>query len=641
LAESRLMVVIGAKMDEFNKAMQGVSGKLQSIGGNMTAAGTTLTKGLTVPLLAAGGAVFGLAQKTANMGDEIQKAALRTGFSTEAISELKHAAELSGTSIDSLETGIKRMASTIYDAGQGMGTATDALGSLGLSYEQLSGLSPEEQFVTIAGALADVEDATTRAALAQDLFGRSGTDMLPMLADGSEGLAAMRQEAHELGIVFDQEAADAAAQFNDDLDRLKKAFGGTFQELANKLIPIFVDDLIPALRENLIPIVQTLADKIGELIEWFANLSPEAQKWIGIALGIAVALGPILVIAGMLITAIGAIAGVLSAPVILIGLLIAAIIAVGVAIYNWIQGNEEAKEKLSAAWQAIKDALSGAWDALKELAQVATEAIQAFWEQHGETIMAVLSIVWDQIVNIVTTAINIVKGIIEFVTAIIQGDWSAAWEAIKGIGETVWNFIKTSAENTFKMLQLALQLIWTAIRDKAIEVWENMKQRVIEKANQLYTDARQRLENLWGYIKSIPSQALSWGRDIIQGIWDGIKQKWEDLKSGIKDIVNSIKDAFDPWAKSSPSLIDNIWTGVREIEKAYSSITLPSLEPVSVATGVANSAGGVSGSHVSFDLNGLFAGANITIGSDRDAKALSREIFRLADTRARSEGVMI
>ena len=299
---SKLFVTIGANTKEFQKGMQTVQKNMQQVGKNISSVGISMTKWVTGSIAAVGGGMLAIAQKTANAGDEIQKMSLRTGISTEALSEYKHAAELSGTSLESLEKGVKRMQSTIYDAEKGLSTATDALEDLGVTSEELAGKSPEEQFEILSSALADVDDASRKAALAQDIFGRAGTEMLPMLAAGSEGIAKMRQEAQDLGIVFDQEAADSAAKFNDDIDRLKKGFAGVFQELGMKLIPIFVDELMPVIRDNLIPLIKNLVDNIIKLINWFSDLNPTWKKIIGIAVGFAAAIGPILFVVGKLIT---------------------------------------------------------------------------------------------------------------------------------------------------------------------------------------------------------------------------------------------------------------------------------------------------------------------------------------------------
>lgn len=207
-------------------------------------------RGISTGMIVAGAAVsaglVAMAVKFAKAGDEVQKMALRTGFSTEMLSELRHAAELSGTSLAGLETGIKKMQRVITEAGTGAGEYVDALAMLGLTYEDLAALSPEEQFLKLIMALADVENATTKAGVAQEIFGRAGTMLLPMLASGAAGLQEMREEAHKLGLVFDQEAADKAALFNDQISRLQGAFQGLIIEMGPVIADI-ISDLIPAI----------------------------------------------------------------------------------------------------------------------------------------------------------------------------------------------------------------------------------------------------------------------------------------------------------------------------------------------------------------------------------------------------------
>lgn len=281
----------------FTVAMQdNLSGKMQNLQAKLGNASRAIGRGFTVMGAAITGALTASILNWAKAGDAVQKLALKTGFSTEALSELRHAAELSGADLGTLEKAVKKMAVTIFESGKeskraseamteaiekqrakvaeleqqymasggataGLaeklakasnelvkmtlaqeegadiaGTYTEDLEFLGLSFEKLNGLKPEEQFFTIANALADVEDVTMRAAIAQKVFGRAGTELLPMLAAGSEGIREMRNEAHELGIVFDQEAADKAAKFTDDMDRLKKALQGVGFAISDTLI---------------------------------------------------------------------------------------------------------------------------------------------------------------------------------------------------------------------------------------------------------------------------------------------------------------------------------------------------------------------------------------------------------------------
>ena len=200
-------------------------------------------------------------------GDEVQKMAKRTGFSTEALSELRHVAELTGTQLGSIEKATKRMSKAIIDASDGMQEYTEAFDKLGINVEELRELKPEEQFWAITDALAAVEDETLKVALAQEVFGRAGTDLLPMMAETTEALAGMKQEAHDLGIVFDQAAADAAAAFEDAKTKLKTAFQGISNSIASTIMPKLTE-FISVLVEKMKPAIAWLQEN-PQVIEAF------------------------------------------------------------------------------------------------------------------------------------------------------------------------------------------------------------------------------------------------------------------------------------------------------------------------------------------------------------------------------------
>lgn len=279
-------------------------------------------KSVGVALTAMGAAVVGFAalsiKSFADTGDQIQKMALRTGFSTEALSELRFAAEQSGTTLEGLEVGIRRMASTIDDAKQGLSTAVYAFDQLGLRVEDLEGMSPEQAFETLALAIADVPDELTKAALATDIFGRSGTQLLPLLADGSEGIERLRQEARDLGIVFDQDAANAAAEFKDNMNSLSKSFDSVKFGIAQALLP--------ALK----PLIEGLTEIVVNVKDWMER-NPELARTLTVvvvALGaVSLAMGTVLLLLPPLIAGAAALGISLSVALLGIPALIAGIVA--------------------------------------------------------------------------------------------------------------------------------------------------------------------------------------------------------------------------------------------------------------------------------------------------------------------------
>jgi len=201
--ETEIAIAIRAK-DEASRTLKGVTGTIQGMskqlkiaGGVMAGFGATITAG------------FGMAVKQfAEAGDEVQKMALRTGFSTEALSEFRHAAELSGTSLNGLETGVRRMQKLIVDASDGLTEATDAFDRIGLSWESLKGLSPEEQF-----------DNIIRKTVEQT---QKGAEEIEKAAD--ETKKALAGMAHETGQAFEQTNKTIAEQIGL-LDTLRAQVG--------------------------------------------------------------------------------------------------------------------------------------------------------------------------------------------------------------------------------------------------------------------------------------------------------------------------------------------------------------------------------------------------------------------------------
>ena len=90
-------------------------------------------------------------------------------------------------------------------------------------------------------ALAGVEDMTRRAGIAQTVFGRAGTKLLPILSEGAEGIRKLREEAHRLGLVFDTEAAVRSEKMVDATTRLRSALVGLRNTIAIELFPVFTE----------------------------------------------------------------------------------------------------------------------------------------------------------------------------------------------------------------------------------------------------------------------------------------------------------------------------------------------------------------------------------------------------------------
>ena len=271
---ARLTVSIVGNTVSLNKSLNKAESRTKKFQRQASKSLSVLKGGLIA--LGVGIAAFSVKaiQDYASVGDEIDKMSKRTGFSAESLSKLRFAAEQSGAELATVEKGAKRMASVLLDAEDGLAETTRALDHLNLNVTDFTGLNPEQQFFKFADALAKVEDDSKRAALAQDIFGRAGTELLPLFREGEEGLAALAAQAEKLGIVYSQEAAEDAAAFKDAQNALGKALQGflakgiapllpKLTELINKVVEN--EELLRAMGSAALYVAQGIIDFIEEV----------------------------------------------------------------------------------------------------------------------------------------------------------------------------------------------------------------------------------------------------------------------------------------------------------------------------------------------------------------------------------------
>ena len=145
--------------------------------------------------------------------------------------------KICGTEMSSCTTGLKTLTNTFDDAVNGSSSATEKFNRLGLSMEDLKGLSREDLFATVVNSLQNVTDETEKAALANDMFGRSGQELLPLFNMTEEELQGFMDECEEYGMVMSDDAVKASAAFEDSLTKLKATFGGLKNSVTGEMLP--------------------------------------------------------------------------------------------------------------------------------------------------------------------------------------------------------------------------------------------------------------------------------------------------------------------------------------------------------------------------------------------------------------------
>ncbi|MBS0218023.1 MAG: phage tail tape measure protein [Proteobacteria bacterium] len=210
----------------------------QSIGRSIKSAALEFVAfaGVTVGVGAALESVHAAIDRADKLNDFTQ----RLGVSAEQMSGWGYAAKQTGTDIDALGVGFKKLQAAMTDGLDAKSEKGRLFAALGVSVTDASGkMKKLEQIVPeIADKFKGLTDDALKTKVAMDLFGKSGTDLMEFLSSGSGGLKDMTDRAKELGIVIDQETASAADNFNDKLTDLHAITQGWAQIAAADLLPL-------------------------------------------------------------------------------------------------------------------------------------------------------------------------------------------------------------------------------------------------------------------------------------------------------------------------------------------------------------------------------------------------------------------
>lgn len=190
--------------------------------------------------VAAGTALAFAGKKAIDAADDMSKAAQKAGVTTEALSRLKYAADFSDVSLDTLSGGLQKLSKNMADVASGKGgSAATALSALGISVKDASGIlrGSDAVFADVADKFSRMENGSTKTALAIQLFGRSGADLIPLLNSGRDGLRQMTDESDRLGLTVSTRTGIAAEQFNDTLTKVGKIIDGVAMKVAEAALP--------------------------------------------------------------------------------------------------------------------------------------------------------------------------------------------------------------------------------------------------------------------------------------------------------------------------------------------------------------------------------------------------------------------
>ena len=180
-------------------------------------------KGPLLAVGAAGAAAAGglalIAKNAIDTADRMVNLSEKSSLSLKTLQEYSHVADTVGFSMDALSNASGRFAKVVGDAERGLSTATDALDALDIKVRDSNGALRDQDslFFEAINKIRALESETQQMALAQEAFGRGGRELLPLLKAETEDIAALREEAHRLGIVLGDDTVRGLDSLDDRL----------------------------------------------------------------------------------------------------------------------------------------------------------------------------------------------------------------------------------------------------------------------------------------------------------------------------------------------------------------------------------------------------------------------------------------
>ncbi|PHE92464.1 DUF2207 domain-containing protein [Bacillus pseudomycoides] len=478
----------------------------------------------------------------------------RAGYSAEQVQAIMEAGIQTGTwNIDNLLDGLKEGRIKAVEFGQGVDKAmTEALQGTNISAEQLQkwgqsvakgGKEGSAAMTEIAAALTNIEDQTKRNEIGVKLFGT-------MYEDQGENITYALLGAQSKVVDFKKNQD----QLNDSIKKMD----------ANPAVKM--QKAMGDLKMALEPVLLVVADLISKFADWISNNPKLAATLAAVAVAVGVIAGAFMAIAPIVVT-ISTIGLAMMGWIGLFAIIIAAVVALGVAIYqNW----ESIKQWTMDIFNSIGEYLSGLWSGIVETASswlsTLVETVSGWWSSLVETTTGWLS-------SLVETASSWWSTLVETV--------SALWGTLVQAWQDTWNTILTVLDPIISLISTVLQAGWLLISAATQIAWAAISKYIIDPITAAYNWCKEKLGDLgnwilekWETIKSYTqaawslfkqyivdpvSQAWSWVKEKLGDLADWILGNWETIKSYTLSAWNLVKQyIIDPIVSAYNSVKDTV-----------------------------------------------------------------------------------
>lgn len=533
-----------------------------------------------------------------------------------------------GTAINAIMTRLTKSGGPASEALEGMGIA--AFDSEG----QFRGMETILKEVEVAmSGMTDEQRANATEMIAGLNHGKSFEKMINGLGDEYDGLK--------------EDVTNSNGALKEMRDIMKDNLQGELENLSSAF-----DEVMISIGKALLPAVKKLVAAMQGLANWFNGLSGSTKQFIAIGAAVVAVflliVGPILLLIGfipMIIAwfsalgvvfgAVGAAIGAISLP---IALIVAAIIAAAALIYIYW---EPISEFFIWLWGVIKDAGIAVWEWLKVVWQTTVNWFMSVWEPIAEFFTSL----WESVTEIFTSAW---EGLTEMLSTVWEGIKevaSGAWELIKTAILAPILLLIMLVTGDMEGFKASLAAIWEKIKESASKIWEGLKKVVMALVDVLVDN----VSKSWKWLKEKSSDILDGIKKIASDAWnkivetvkelagkakDGAIKAWETLKTKTTDAFNKVVDFIKDPLKN----IDLYQIGKDIIQGMINGVGAMGSAAWNAAKGIASSVkdsitgffGVKSPSRVMMEIGG-FLGKGLADGIGKSDGIVSKAANKMAD----------
>ncbi len=523
----------GDEVKESANKADDASDRFRKLGDTLKTIGRALAVGIVAigtAAIAAGTALVGMTVDAAAYADEMLTQSSITGMSVEKLQAYSYAADLVDVSLETMTGSMAKNIKSMSNASQGSAKFADAYKELGVSVTNADGTLRDSEAVywEVIDALGNVSNETERDALAMQLFGKSAQDLNPLIAQGSEGIAALTEEAKHMGAVLSEESIEKLGQFDDSVQRLKQG------ALAAKRVMGTV----------LLPQLQTLADSgvslLGQFTAGLVDAGGDFNKIsqvIGDTVGGAVnalmqGLPQFIQVGMQIVNSVG------SALIDNMDIIVDGAKTIGVSLLDGLI--EALPDIAEGALDLVLALTRGILDNLPKLVEAAVIMIASLTKGIGDALPELIPAIVQAVVLIVATLLENIDQIIEagmsILLGLIEGIINAIPVLIEAMPQLITTIVKCLIENLPQILTAGVRVIGALI------------QGIVGSIPQLSSNMPRVVSSIVNGVSKAIASVIDVGKNIVQGLWQGIQSmgQWIQDKIGglFRSVINGAKNVL-------------------------------------------------------------------------------------------------